>query len=460
MAAAIGGPRSGLAMLRLQAHMLVAVGASRNALASWRRVDALAVRLGDDRAHVEALEQLAAAALVLGDYPASKRYAEALLPGRGDPVAGETTTHAVALGYLGTIARRRGDLDTALAMHMRALEILRENGDEVRLARALSSLGTVLRDRGDFAQALDAHMQALDIRENTATSSNELPQHRAAVSRNTRTSRVLGLFTRALDASAIRSDPETYASILGSYAGLLNDVGDYPPALAAAEEGLVLDIAVGNRSHEGFQQLEAGRALIGLGRGVEAGVRLQQALAIGRELNQSEIIARSLLHLAEQAQRERDQLRARGYIDEAIAKLEANQLRPQLAQAYAVRERLAMSQHDTETALRFAHRYAEQRELLLGTRASRQLGALQARHARAEAGQKLVLLQKDNELQAAHLRAQELQKRLGIGALVSLALLLALPYGVFASSASSIARSRRRERPKSQPSARRSRGPT
>lgn len=432
--AALAGPSVALALQRTQAHMLMAVGASRDAAAAWKRIDAAAVRIADHVTHAEALTQLAATALLLGDYPSSRRHAQALLAMSGNSDEGAPVQRAIALGYLGTLSRRSGDLEAALAFHTRAIAILRESGDEVHLARALSSLGTVLRDRGDFAGSLDAHLQALDLRERTRDQLETSYRNIALLYREIEDEQAArDYFTRALEASSMRSDPETYASVLGSYASLLNDVGDHAAALAAAEEGLIIDIAVGSRSHEGLQNLEAGRALLGLGRGDEAGERLQSALAIGREIRQSEIIARSLLHLAEQAQGARDPMRARGYIDEAIAGLESNQLRPQLAQAYAIRERIALSQHDTEAALRYAHRHSEQRELLLGTRASRQLSALQARYARAEAGQKLALLQKDNELQAANLRAQELQRRLGMVALASLALLLALAIWRYAS---------------------------
>ncbi|MCB1569557.1 MAG: GGDEF domain-containing protein, partial [Xanthomonadales bacterium] len=112
--------------------------------------------------------------------------------------------------------------------------------------------------------------------------------------------------------------------------------------------------------------------------------------------------------------------------DEAIAGLEKALLRPQLVQAYAVREKIALAEHDPEAALRYLRRYAEQRELLLGTRASRQLSDLQARHARAEADKDLALLQKDNELQNARLEKQEIEKRLGLVALISLGLALLL----------------------------------
>ncbi|MBN8482301.1 MAG: diguanylate cyclase, partial [Xanthomonadales bacterium] len=413
--------------------LLVAVGASRAAATAWAHIDEVARRIGDRAAHIEALDHLASIELLLGDYPASRRHAEAMLALTGSDDTGASAERAVALGYLGSLSRRNGELDAALAFHSRAVAILRERGDEVHLARALSSLGTVLRDRGDFAGALDAHLQALDLRERSGDQLETSYRNIGLLYREIEDEQgARAYFRKALEVAASRSDPETYASVLGSHASLLNDVGDHAAALAAAEEGLIIDVAVASRSHEGLQNLEAGRALLGLGRNVEAIRRLQTALAIGREINQGEIIARALLHLAEEAQGGRDVLRARGYIDEAIARLESIQLRPQLAQAYAIRERIALAQHDTEAALRYAHRHSEQRELLLGTRASRQLAALQARHARDESVQKLALLQKDNELQAAKLHTRELRQQLSYGALASLLLLLGLTAWRFA----------------------------
>lgn len=427
VADAVATPEAGLAVARLQANMLVAVGASRAAATAWTRIDDSARRLGDRDVHLEALGQLASVELLLGDYPSSRRHAEAMLALTGDADAGAPSERAVALGYLGSLSRRSGELDAALAYHTRAIAILRERGDDVHLARALSSLGTVLRDRGDFAGALEAHLQSLDLRERTRNQLETSYRNIALLYREIEDEHgARDYFGRALEVARTRSDPETYASVLGSYASLLNDVGDHAAALAAAEEGLIIDVAVASRAHEGLQRLEAGRALLGLGRQPEAIERLQEALAIGREIRQSEIIARALLHLAEDAQRRRDAMRARGYIDEAIAGLESIGLRPQLAQAYAIRERIALAQHDTEAALRFSQRRSELRESLLGSRASRQLAALQARHARAEAGQKLALLQKDNELQAATLHTRELRQRLSYGALASLLLLLGL----------------------------------
>ncbi|MET0232124.1 MAG: GGDEF domain-containing protein, partial [Rhodanobacteraceae bacterium] len=64
----------------------------------------------------------------------------------------------------------------------------------------------------------------------------------------------------------------------------------------------------------------------------------------------------------------------------------------------------------------------------LGIRASRQLAALETRHARAESEQRVALLAKDNELQSALLSKQRLERRgsyVAIAGLVALVLLLA-----------------------------------
>jgi diguanylate cyclase (GGDEF)-like protein len=59
-------------------------------------------------------------------------------------------------------------------------------------------------------------------------------------------------------------------------------------------------------------------------------------------------------------------------------------------------------------------------------RASRQLAALETRHARAEAEQRVALLAKDNELKVALLAKQQLERRLYLAATIGLAALLLL----------------------------------
>jgi len=431
-ASALAGDRGELPLALVRAYLMLALSAIDRAEPGWRRVDEIARRRSDSALLRLALEHRAEMALLGGDYVGSREHAESLLAwARADD---DNASAAIAHGYLGILARRRGDLDAAFSEHTKALDILRADGDEARLALTMTNLGTVLRDRGDFAGALELHLAAMAIRERSGDRLETSYRNVALLYREIEDEETArDYFRRAIEVAATRPAPESYAPVIGSYASLLNDTGEFTQALAAANEALAIDVALGNRSHQGLELLESGRALLGLGRHDEANAQLETALEIGRELGQREIVARALLHLAEAAIARRDLLRSRGLIDEAIAALESARLRPQLVQAYAVRERIALAEHDPESALRFARRRAEQRELLLGTRASRQLSALQARHAREDAEQRLALLQKDNELQATRLRADALQRRLGVGALASLAVALLLALWRFSS---------------------------
>lgn len=430
-AAALGGPRSESSVTLLRAHVMSALHSVNRAQDAWARADALAVQLGESQERRYALEQRTELALLLGDYRNCRVLANELLEIARS--IGDRDTEATALGYFGILERRRGDLDAALTSNKRALALLRDSNNPSRLALILSNLGTVYRDRGDFANALERQLEALAIRERIGDRVENSLRNIALLYREIEDEQnARDYFARAIELAAKNANPQTYAPVLGSYASLLNDLGDHSGALNAANEALAIETLIGNRSNLGLELLEIGRALSGLGRRGDAVIKFEEALQTGRDIGQREIVARALLHLSELAQSGHDLLRARGMIDEAIAELEVAQLRPQLAQAYAVRERIALSQRDPESALRYLRRYGEQRELLLGTRAGRQLGALQARYARAESEQALILLQKENELQSSKMHARDLERSLGIGAVISLMCALVLSYWRYA----------------------------
>lgn len=425
LAASLAGIHADLALASSEANLMQALHAVGPAQSSWREVSQLAHEVGDAQAELHAIEQQAEMTLLLSDYDEASKLADAMLTLARD--SHSIVYEASALGYYGVIARRRGDLDAALDNYTRSIRMLRDVGDEFRLALMLGNLGTVFRDRGNFARALELQLEALAIRERIGDYTETSLRNIALLYREVEDEEnARRYFERALDVVDGRASPERYAPILGSYASLLNDVGEHDAALKAATEALAIDVRLGNRSNQGLEKLEAGRALQGLGQVSEASDQLESALEIGRTLDQHEIVARSLLSLAEINQSQHNTLRARGMIDEAIAGLESALLRPQLVQAYAVREKIALAEHDPENALRYLRRYSEQRELLLGTRASRQLSELQAGIARAEADKDVALLQKDNELQMARLAKQEIERRFGILVMISLGLGLLL----------------------------------
>jgi diguanylate cyclase (GGDEF)-like protein len=423
LADAIGGPWARQYLLATAGDICSALDLPDVANRLWTRALPAAQRRGDTAATILLTTLVAQSSLALGDYERSRELAERLrlLAHR----YGDVSAEAQAENALGVLERRSGRLDEAVAHQQRALDLFKSVGNGIGAMRALSDLGTIWRDRGDFAQALDAQLEAVAERERSGDRLSNVYRNLALLYREIEdTAASRAYFERATEAAIHSGVPSMYSSVTGAYSSLLNDIEDYAAARKAAEEALAIDTALGDRPHQGFEHLELGRALLGEKQTVAAIDHLDRALAIGRELGQRELVARSLLHQTEIALAQREYLRARGLIDEAIAGLEATRLRPQLAQAYALREQLARAEHDDAEALRYAHKSATAREELIGIRASRQLSALEVRHARSDADQRLVMLAKDNELQSARLQAQAVQRRFGAIGLAGLALAL------------------------------------
>ncbi|HVV96482.1 MAG TPA: tetratricopeptide repeat-containing diguanylate cyclase [Rhodanobacteraceae bacterium] len=421
----IGGRSAEAAEAWITGNVFSAVGAMAPADREWQRVAELARAAGNRKRLAAALSQRIEIALSQGDYARCETLADELADVAR--ASGDTTASAFAEANLGVVERRRGHLDLALAHQQRALDLYRGANDSYGAAQSLASLATVYRDRGDFATALDMALESVALRERTGDGLDNAYRNVALLYREIEDADAArAYFERARDAAAKRGSPSAYSTVIGAYAGLLNDLGEFSAAQDASKEALAIDDAIGDRPHQGLEHLELGRALFGQHDNNAASGELESALALGRELGQRETVARSLLHLADIAMQEHDRLRAHGLLDEAIAGLESARLRPQLAQAYALREQLARADHDDAEALRFAHKYAAEREELLGVRASRQLAALETRHARAEAEQRVALLAKDNELKVALLARQQLERRVYLAATIGLAALLLL----------------------------------
>jgi diguanylate cyclase (GGDEF)-like protein len=418
-------PRARLALESNLAFLNTALSAYALADVHGERAQRIALVLRDYDAAGAQMVARAENALTVGDYARCEQLAQALAQLALDSRSDRLRMRAEV--YLGILERRRGNLDGATAHQQTALELARKLGDETARARALAHLGTINRDRGDFAQALDLQLQALAIGEKIDDRTELIYRNLALLYRelgDEATSKKY--FDKAITAAERNGNASYYATVYGSYSSSLNDTHDYVTALAAASETLALDQVLNDRPAMAFEQLESGRALLGLNRLGEADTNLKAALAAGRAMGQHEIVSKSLVALAEAALNRGDRQLARQLLDETFASPKASQSKPLLAQAYALHEQLAIAEGNPTLALKYAHEQAALREEIMGLRANRRLSALETQNARAASEQQLALLTEDNQLQTARLEQQRLQRNFGIAALVGLAILLGL----------------------------------
>ena len=422
---AVIGPYGAIKFQRLLGDIFLALDSYASAENHLRRAHAMAIAIGDDRDAAAAAVDRGEIAILTGQYDHVERLSNDLaqLAAR----ANLPWAQAKAEEYLGVVARRRGNLDDAQAHAQRALALQRALGLEAGTATTLSNLGTLARDRGDYASALDLFRQALAIRERSDDQLELTLRNLALIYRDLGDGAAArDYFTRALDVARRHGDSANYAATLGTWAGYLADSGEFAPALAAAEESLAVSGAIGDRPSVGFDLLNSGRALFGLGRLAEADARLHDALAIGHELNQHEIIAHSQVSLAEIALARGDAMQANKLLQAAFADPQTERYKPLMVEVNELREKIATAIGKPVQALQFAHAAAALREELLGTRASRRLAAQESQYARTAADQQLALATKENQLQAARLTQQHLQRNYVIVAACGLGAVLLL----------------------------------
>lgn len=424
------GPRIEFIGRHALGRIFLALDSVTPARDSWIRVEELATRLNDETSLVAALEILGDLDLQAGDSESARLSSDrlaAFATKRGEP-----GLDSAALRLRGVARRREGRLDAALDDLRTSVAKAREAHSDELLGDALNALGSLYRDQGDFANALEAHLQARDARLASGYRLDTTYRNIALLYREIDDqAMVRDYLEKALAIAIKQGNAFGLGAILGSRATVLNDQGEFTAALDAARQAVLIDGMSGHRSSIGYNLVESGRALVGLGRIDEATVELQAGLAAGRESGVREIVARALLPMAAIAIRRGDRAAAQGNLDDAGAVLEDARLLPQLIEFYALSEQLAASEGNFPAQLAFAKSHARQRELMLGVRASRQLAELKVRNSRLASDQALEGLLSRNELQATRLRMQSLEQRntwYGILALVLLALIGAWRY--------------------------------
>jgi diguanylate cyclase (GGDEF)-like protein len=388
----------------------------------WLRLTHLYRRRGDVAGELDALHARAEIAIARGDYDAALALKQAELAGAS--AAALAAIEARAESGLGVIARRQGRLDEALARFGRALAIRRSIGDALGEAETLVQLSSAQRNRGDYANALESLLDSLAIRRRLGAGGHVDAGLRA-----------LGVFHRevedyeqaqsvleeALRLAEAEPDPLAAAPVLGSLAALYNDRAQPNQALVMAERALALDERYGSRPGVALDQLERGRALLGLERLDAAQAALVDARERALAMGQPFLAARATLALALVAEQRADPDTAAALLAEARRSFGTEDARPFLLQTAAALERIAAQRGDWHGAFEASRLRGELREDLLGVQSSRRLAALGAEFERARQQQRIALLEKDNEIQSLALSRERLRRWLLGASLAALA---------------------------------------
>ncbi|MBK7044011.1 MAG: diguanylate cyclase [Rhodanobacteraceae bacterium] len=399
-----------------------AAGAERH----WR--DALAAATSPAQ-RMYVLQMLTENSMVAGDYDTGIESAERLRALASEQQ--HAGYRAQAVGLLGRIARRRGALPEAYAYLQESLRIARAANRPADSALALVNIGTVLRDMGRFSEAMDQQLQALDIRKQLGPGNRvDVPYRNIGLLyreiEDTQSAREY--LEKAVAAAREEFDPSALSSALGSYATLLNDVGESALALDTARRALAIDSRIGDRQGIALERLESARALIAMKSWNDAVIEIDAALRLGESMRQADVIGRALLYRGDMRSGEGQLAAAETDYNQSVDYLTRAKLKPQLHAAYKAIEGLLEVRGDAQQALAYARRRAALREELLGVTATRRLAVLELKQDRERAERQVEMLRLDNSLKALNLRTETLRRRIGVGFIAMLIGLLGVVF--------------------------------
>ncbi|MBK6436955.1 MAG: GGDEF domain-containing protein [Rhodanobacteraceae bacterium] len=320
---------------------------------------------------------------------------------------------------------------TAYAYLQESLRIARAANRPADSALALVNIGTVLRDMGRFSEAMDQQLQALDIRKQLGPGNRvDVPYRNIGLLyreiEDTQSAREY--LEKAVAAAREEFDPSALSSALGSYATLLNDVGESALALDTARRALAIDSRIGDRQGIALERLESARALIAMKSWNDAVIEIDAALRLGESMRQADVIGRALLYRGDMRSGEGQLAAAETDYNQSVDYLTRAKLKPQLHAAYKAIEGLLEVRGDAQQALAYARRRAALREELLGVTATRRLAVLELKQDRERAERQVEMLRLDNSLKALNLRTETLRRRIGVGFIAMLIGLLGVVF--------------------------------
>jgi diguanylate cyclase (GGDEF)-like protein len=369
--------RAGAALL-----LLLALLAPWAAPAQDRQAEEAAARIAAEVVpELESKVAVIAADVDSGSYTDARQRAQELL--RIAEAEGRKRYIAHALGYLGVIDRRFGLLEEATARHKRSLELRIEIGDSSGQANSWGNLGNVYRDLGRYPEALDAQLKSLALRQARPREDRIDVAYRSIAILY----RELGelamareYFERAERAAVDAAVPGALSTVRGTFASLLNDLGEHELAREKSEAALAEDLTYGRNYGTALEQIELGRALIGLGRPEDAQAALAEALAWGEQMKQVEIIGRALLHLGEIHARAARLDEAAATLQRSVAVLTDANLNGHLGAALLQLQQVHERRADAAAALAMANRRLALEEALFNAQASRRTARLEHEH--------------------------------------------------------------------------------
>ncbi len=207
-----------------------------------------------------------------------------------------------ALINLGHCLKRTESRKDAREAYAQALTLASETGDDNLHQQALDSLGLMETEDGEIRKGLQLQLQALDLARRAQDRKAEsiiLNNLAYAYEKLAETQKALQYYQQALDLARRGSDQEHELTCLNNIGHIYRALGDWEKAFDYFERSAKLSLSSGNPALRGQILINLATAYRRhLGQLEQARKILEQALALGREIQSKEVQTFALVNLA------------------------------------------------------------------------------------------------------------------------------------------------------------------
>jgi len=216
--------------------------------------------------------------------------------------AGDLQNAAKSILISGAALYDHGDYDAARGRFEESLRTFQQLGAKRNMARALNSLGNVFYEQGKLTEAENEYRQALAIDreiDDRGATAGELGNVANVLDSLGRLNESREMQDRALAAFTEAGDKRGMASTLNNIGNLLDELGDLSGALQHFERATKLHQETGHKRGSGYALTGWGLVLLEQDRLADSRAKLQEALAVRKDLAEDSTLAQSWLSLAE-----------------------------------------------------------------------------------------------------------------------------------------------------------------
>ena len=318
-----------------------------------------------------------------------------------------------SLNSLASVAMSVGNYDQALETYLQSIEIVKEQGDSVRVATIQFNVAGLLMNRGQYETALGYFLNSIRVFENTGqTELVKRGMNNVAVLYHAwgNTDKALEYYEKASAMYREAGDSLGVAIPLNNIGEIYKDRGEYRKAIQYYAESLRLGIVAQNLQFMGVANIGLGEAWLRLEEYRKSQKYLDEALRIFKQIAFLEGEARVYQFMSEIALHYGNHGEAIRYANKSLELANEAGIKDLVELNYRILADIHADKKDYRNALSWFKKASTLRDSLFNEEKSKKIAEMNVKYETEKKEKENLLLRKNNEIKELELRRRRTQQ--------------------------------------------------